>query len=112
MDAAVEEIVEIRRVLEAAVEDLLRLAEHGAALARSMAQSMARGETPDPGAVEPVFIGVMQACAFQDLVGQRLERLAGLLEQRRDIRLDADLLNGPTRSGLDQGAADRLMQAR
>ena len=108
MDAALEEIVEIRRVLEAAVEDLLRLAEHGAALARSMAQS----PTPDLGAVEPVFIGMMQACAFQDLVGQRLERLAGLLEQRRDARPDADLLNGPTRSGLDQGAADRLMQAR
>lgn len=108
MDAALEEIVEIRRVLEAAVEDLLQLAEHGAALARSMAQS----KMPDPGAVEPVFIGMMQVCAFQDLVGQRLERLAGLLEQRRDARPDADLLNGPTRSGLDQGAADRLMQAR
>ena len=108
MDAALEEIVEIRRVLEVAVDDLLQLAEHGAALARAMAQS----KTPDPGTVEPVFIGMMQACAFQDLVGQRLERLAGLLEQRKDTRPDADLLNGPTRSGLDQGAADRLMQAR
>jgi len=107
MDPALEEIAEIRRVLEVAVDDLLRLAEHGAALARSMAQS----PTLDLGAVEPVFIGMMQACAFQDLVGQRLERLAGMLEQRTETRPDADLLNGPARSGLDQGAADRLMRA-
>jgi hypothetical protein len=53
---------------------------------------------------------VLQTCAFQDLVGQRLDRLAASATGRVEMRADGHLLSGPAARGLDQAAADRLMQ--
>ena len=99
-----DEIAQMREALEAAVDRLLSLAEQGVALTKT--------QPPDADAIEAVFVEVMQACAFQDLVGQRLDRLAARLTDRIDDRPDAHLLNGPASGaeGLDQSAADRWLQ--
>lgn len=57
---------------------------------------------------------IIEACAFQDITGQRLSKLDAMLEglsvsgSQRDSLLDGPALAG---QGLDQNAADLLLQA-
>lgn len=67
--------------------------------------------TAEPLALEPVFTGLLEACSFQDMTGQRLSQLEALLCERIDDRADSHLLNGPTQGALDQAEADRLLAA-
>lgn len=96
------EIAVIRDVLDTAAQTLLSLSERGLDLAQA--------QFVDAAAIEATFLEVLQTCAFQDLVGQRLDRLAASATGRVEARADAHLLNGPAARGLDQAAADRLMQ--
>jgi len=96
------EIAVIRDVLDTAAQTLLSLSERGLDLAQA--------QFVDAAAIETTFLEVLQACAFQDLVGQRLERLAASATGQAETRADAHLLNGPAAQGLDQAAADRLMR--
>lgn len=96
------EIAVIRDVLDTAAQTLLSLSERGLDLVQA--------PFVDAAAIEATFLEVLQACAFQDLVGQRLDRLAASATRRVETRTDAHLLNGPAAQGLDQAAADRLMQ--
>lgn len=54
---------------------------------------------------------MLEACAFQDLNGQRLDLLAALLRDEATVGISDPLLNGPASDGqgLDQDAADRLL---
>lgn len=58
------------------------------------------------GALRDVFNRIMATCAFEDLSGQRLARLAAAIAGRPAS--GDPLLNGPARpgAGLDQAAAD------
>jgi hypothetical protein len=71
-----------------------------------------RGDAAAFDGVEAALLAILQACAFQDLTGQRLSRLAesNAPSARRAPR--DPLLNGPADDGggLDQAAADRLFE--
>lgn len=60
--------------------------------------------------IEAQLLHILEACAFQDIVGQRLARLETLLAATAPVETDP-LLNGPADAGqgLDQSAADRLL---
>lgn len=103
-----EIIVAIRQEVEAAVDAILAGATDGLG-------ALAAFRTGDPGAAERLEAGLLQileACAFQDLTGQRLTLLDDALSAGPPPDRPADpLLNGPALSGrgLDQAAADRLL---
>lgn len=100
--AALTEIEALKTALDEVCDQLMAQAEAGLAL------------TANPGAdaaqLTPIFSEILSLCAFQDLAGQRLERLTAALSGASvDTRPDAHLLNGPANAGgLDQSAADAL----
>lgn len=95
------EIAALKAELEATCEALLSAAQTGLEMA---------ADTPVDGVVvSGLFAEILSLCAFQDLAGQRLDRLAATLAGGvEDRRPDAHLLNGPADDGLDQAAADAL----
>ena len=103
---ALAEIEALRAFLDYACDRLMTEAERGLALAAS---------TPGSGdAFGEVFSEIMSQCAFQDLAGQRLSRIADMISGGvLDARPDADLLHGPADGGgLDQAASDALFHDR
>jgi hypothetical protein len=98
--ALVAELAAIRRALEEAADALLLDAEAGF---RSL-----RAAPVDLPGVEAALSAVITGCGFADLLGQRLQLLGERLCGATETRPDAHLLNGPTATGLDQAAADRL----
>lgn len=101
--AALVEIAEIRRGLDDAFEVLMDAAEAGlAALAR---------ETPATDEARGALEAVTAACAFHDLAGQRLARLAQLLSGAPERRADARLLAGPAPvgGGLSEAELETLL---
>lgn len=96
------EIEALKAELETACDALLSAAQTGLELA---ADTPVDGET-----VGAMFAEILVLCSFQDLAGQRLDRLAARLAGgAAETRPDAHLLNGPANSdGLDQAAADTL----
>lgn len=101
---ALIEIEALKSELEIAGDALLTAAQSG--LERA-------AETPVDGElVNALFVEILGLCAFQDLAGQRLDRLARQIAGSvMDIRPDADLMFGPDSDGLDQSAADALFEA-
>lgn len=103
-----EIVVAIRQEVEAAVDVILTAATDGL-------QALSAMREGDAGAAKRLELGLLQileACAFQDLTGQRLARLDDALETGPPPPRPADpLLNGPALGGqgLDQAAADRLL---
>lgn len=99
------EIDHLRRELAAAADDLLSAAEQGLALTRA--------EPMDAEALTASFHRIFEACSFQDLADQRIDRLLTALTGRKaPPRPDAALLNGPAmagETGLNQSAADALL---
>lgn len=91
---------EVRGDLEEAATRILSLACKGLGQLRAPV---------DLDALEAAFTGLLEASSFQDLTGQKLDRLEALLTGRVEERPDSHLLNGPAGAeGLDQAAADRL----
>jgi hypothetical protein len=62
----------------------------------------------DRTALRDVCSAILAACSFQDLAGQRLQRIEDNLLGKSDGRDDAHLLNGPSNGGPDQAAIDAL----
>ncbi len=97
----------VRSELSQAVEAILTAAARG--LAR-----VAELETVAPhlvDAIEQEFCAIIETCAVEDIVGQRLNALSGACGP---VREGADpLLNGPAApgEGLDQADADALFDA-
>lgn len=108
MGAPREIIIAVRQEIEAAVDVILTAATDGLG-------HLSAFRAGDPGATERLEAGLLQileACAFQDLTGQRLAILGDALESDPPPSRPADpLLNGPGLGdqGLDQAAADRLL---
>jgi chemotaxis regulatin CheY-phosphate phosphatase CheZ len=104
--AARAEIEALRAFLDDVCDQLMTQAETGL--------SLLAATPPASKAVEEVFSEIMSLCAFQDLAGQRLSRLADLIAGGTiDTRSDAGLLHGPAdEGGLDQAAADALFDDR
>lgn len=95
-------VAEIRRDLAMAAEALMAASEAGL---RDVAL-LRQGDDTALARIENGFLSVLEACAFEDLIGQRLVQLLGAAA--------ADgLENGPARhgQGLDQAAADDLFDA-
>ena len=103
-----EIVVTVRQEVEAAVDVILTAATDGL-------QALAAVREGDAGAAQRLEAGLLQiheACAFQDITGQRLACLDDALKARPPASRPADpLLNGPAPEGqgLDQAAADRLL---
>lgn len=102
-----EIVVAIRQEVESAVDVILTAASEGL-------HALSALRDGDAGAATRLELGLLQileACAFQDLTGQRLARLDEALETGPPPRPADPLLNGPARGGqgLDQAAADRLL---
>ncbi|WP_421729603.1 hypothetical protein [Brevundimonas sp.] len=116
MGGPLEIIAAIRQEMEAAVDIILTAATDGLGAVSAM-------RDVDAGAAHRLETGLLQileACAFQDLTGQRLTSLADTLKGAAaapptptpaPTLAAASLLNGPALSGqgLDQAAADRIL---
>ena len=100
------EIEILGRELETAANTLLDAAERGLELVRA-------ARAGDPAAIdgiEAALRDVLQACAFQDIAGQRLSRLTGAkVNGAVDPQLEGP--RTPEEGGLDQAAADLLFGA-
>lgn len=103
-----EIIATIRREVEQAADSMLSAAE------KCMRDVNAAREG-QPGALdslERTLCAILEACAFQDLTGQRLSKLDSMIETTAfHASIDDPLLNGPALAGqgLDQSAADALL---
>lgn len=101
----------IRSEIEQAADMMLAAAEMGL---RDLAAAR-EGQPAALDRIERTLLAILEACAFQDLAGQRLTKLAGALETTRLAADGGDpLLNGPAApgQGLDQAAADALMNGK
>jgi|GEM_PF-1221233 len=107
-DAAGEIIATIRREIEAAADAILSATEAGLEQV-----TVARGgDNAALDRIQQTLFTVLEACAFQDLTGQRLTKLRDMLSAGSFETVDSDpLLNGPALAGqgLDQASADSLM---
>ncbi|MBL8772015.1 MAG: hypothetical protein JNK30_11600 [Phenylobacterium sp.] len=105
-ETARELLTAIRADISLAADSLLSGAEKGL-------RDVQAAREGQPGALdrlEAVLCALLEACAFQDLAGQRLSKLEGCIDG--DLRSGSDpLLNGPALhgQGLDQSAIDALM---
>ena len=101
-DRILDELAALRGSLETAAEDILGAIERAMACTALLDDPQARID------LDLLLFAALEACAFQDLAGQRLSNVARLLA---GIAEPSDpLLAGPQRPGmgLDQGAADAL----
>ena len=131
LDEAMEEIIAARREMEVAVDRILTVAE------RLMANENASGNTDDLS-LEADCFAIFEACAFQDITGQRLSKAITKIDQAKAIHevhaqqqslwakpmrgkgtgtgpIETDeegLLNGPALpgKGLDQDAVNELLK--
>lgn len=106
-EAALRVTSEIRNDVSAAADSLLTLVERGLADLAAWRQ----GDAAAMDRIEAGFCAMLEACAFADIVGQRLGRLDEALAQKGPA--SDPLLNGPASAGagIDQAAADLLMAA-
>lgn len=106
-----ELIALIRSDIEGAGEAMVSAAEKAL-------RDLAAARTEDAGEaldrLERTLCAILEACAFQDLAGQRLSKLEALLADTPPNGAAAadPLLNGPAGpgQGLDQAAADALLE--
>jgi hypothetical protein len=102
------EIIEtIRREVEQAADMMLSAAEKGL---RDLGDARS-GRAAAFDSVERTLCAILEACAFQDLTGQRLSRLEIMIGASPPTAVMDPLLNGPAPlgEGLDQAAADAII---
>lgn len=107
MSEALAVLAQVRSEIEAAVGVFLDAASGGL---RDL-PATAAGDAAAACRLEAHLLRILEACAFQDITGQRLDQLAGVLAPGPSPAAAGDpLLNGPALDGqgLDQAAADRL----
>ena len=99
----------IRADIEQAADAMLSAAEMGL----NDTQAARDGQAGALDRLERTLCAILEACAFQDLAGQRLSRLAAMIGDASPGAGEAadPLLNGPAApgEGLDQAAADAVM---
>ena len=128
LDEVMEEIVAAKHEMEVAVDKILTVAE------RLMARDGASGNMDD-GSLEADCFAIFEACAFQDITGQRLSKALKKIDQANAIHEvqarhqtlwakprpetgavkpgEEGLLNGPALpgAGLDQDAVNLLLKS-
>ena len=106
-DATREIIAAIRSDVELAAESILSAAEAGL---RDV-QAAREGQTEALDRLEQILCALLEACAFQDLAGQRLSQLEARVGSLVPPAARDPLLNGPAApgAGLNQAEADALM---
>ncbi len=100
-------LAQVRSEIQAAVDVFLEAATGGL---RDLPAASA-GDAAAVARLEAHLLRILEACAFQDITGQRLDLLATTMAPVSMDRTGADpLLNGPAPDGqgLDQAAADQL----
>lgn len=102
MSPVLSDIAALRQDLDDAAVEILDHTLRGMALCEA--------EELDRAALRDVCSAILAACSFQDLAGQRLQRIEDSLIGRTDARDDAHLLNGPANGGPDQAAIDALFR--
>lgn len=103
-----EIVAAIQNEVEAAVDVILTAATDGL---RAL-PAIRAGDACAATRLELGLLQILEACAFQDLTGQRLACLAAALQTGQPAPHSPDpLLNGPAMhgEGLDQAAADRVL---
>ncbi|MBW8302599.1 MAG: hypothetical protein K0M78_01355 [Brevundimonas sp.] len=98
----------IRQEIETAVDAILTAATAGL---QDLSEP-GEGDAAMAERLERHLLQILESCAFQDLTGQRLERIEALLVGAPPTAPPKDpLLNGPAMGGqgLDQTTADRLL---
>ena len=103
-------IAALRADIDTAAHAILSAAERGL---RNVA-SVGAGDRSAVVDLERTLLGILEACAFQDLAGQRLSRLTAVVAAAGAVEAPHDpLLYGPALpgTGLDQEAADALFSA-
>lgn len=90
----------VARDVEEGIEAILNATEAGLRALEAGREDAAR----------EALLTILQACALQDMAGQRLARLDALISTGEAPPDGGGLLNGPALrgEGLDQAAADRL----
>jgi hypothetical protein len=99
----------IRADIEQAADSMLAAAEMGL---RDL-DAVRQGSGGALDRLERTLCAILEACAFQDLAGQRLSQLEAAVDAGTLIAPSGDpLLNGPAApgEGLDQAAADALLE--
>lgn len=107
-DDAREIIRTIRQEVETATEVMLSAAETGL---RDLGAARTGQETAFDR-LEQLLCAILEACAFQDITGQRLAKLEEMIGTATAQPFGEDgLLNGPALpgAGLDQAAASSLI---
>jgi hypothetical protein len=102
-----EIIATIRSEVEQAADMMLSAAEKGLRDVGAARQ----GSATALDSLEGMLFAILEACAFQDLTGQRLSKLESMIGSALVGPVPVDpLLNGPALPGqdLDQSAADAL----
>ena len=106
-------IASMRRDIELAADAMLTAAEQGLQDVRLARE----GASTAFDRLDAKFYAILEACAFQDLGGQRLSQLEAALGAAPQVggpalQLDGGLLNGPAAAGggLDQDAIDALIE--
>jgi vacuolar-type H+-ATPase subunit E/Vma4 len=109
-DEAREIMRTIRKEVEQAADMMLSAAEK--CLKELPAAREGKAKALDH--IEKLLCAILEACAFQDLTGQRLSRLESMLDGASFKSVDDPLLNGPQLAGkgLDQSAADELFNKK
>ncbi|WP_339933114.1 hypothetical protein [uncultured Brevundimonas sp.] len=109
-DEAGEIIANIRREIETATDTVLCSVEESL----DKFPAARAGDVESLARIEQLMFTILEACAFQDLTGQRLTKLRDLLSAHPLQAVAADpLLNGPALAGegVGQAAADSLMDS-
>jgi hypothetical protein len=95
-----------------AADALLFAAEAGL----SRLEAARAGDAAALDVIEALFCAILEACAFQDLTGQRLSKIERLISGKAATPTggEASLLNGPALHGhgLNQAAADAVYRLR
>lgn len=108
--AALSLISTIRETLAEAASSLMDSVDE----CRGHIRAARAGDASALERAELSLFAMLETCAFEDLTGQRLSQLAGMLDRGAGAQTRAGdpLLNGPASKGqgLDQAAADALLR--
>lgn len=114
MSDPLEIVAAIRLEMEAAVDAILVAVTDGLGAVSDLGPA----DNAVARRLEAGLLQILEACAFQDLTGQRLSSLAAALNGAKPSATPANplgrtdaLLNGPALAGqgVDQAAADRIL---
>ena len=109
-----QELETVVESTDAAANEIMNLSDGILAAAEKIRQNQSSGEAPDMedhlASLEEFATNLLMACGFQDLTGQRINKVAntlqGIEDQIDDLFQAMDISEGTGRGGLDTTTAD------